>query len=321
MVTFDFDMDLSAINTLDMDMGVAVISVGQGGTSDYTELTNKPSVNGVELAGNKTSAELKLYGEDNEPPYPVTSVNGEIGDIVLTATDIGAVKDVDAVISHSISMGRAADTNVANYSVATGEGCEASGDWSFASGYYSKATGVVSRAHGNRVTASGKMSVAEGTGTVATANNAHAEGDSTQATANSTHAEGYRTKATRNMAHAEGGYSEATALYSHAEGWQTRANSAYQHAEGKANIADNAGRYLHIIGNGTSDTNRSNAHTVDTSGNAWYAGDVYVGSTSGTNKDDGSKKLIAADDDVITNLQTQIEALTARVEALENNGG
>ena len=37
---------------------------------------------------------------------------------------------------------------------------------------------------------------------------------------------------------------------------------------------------------------RSNAHTLDWSGNAWFSGDVYVGSTSGTNKDEGSKKLV-----------------------------
>jgi hypothetical protein len=30
---------------------------------------------------------------------------------------------------------------------------------------------------------------------------------------------------------------------------------------------------------------------LDWDGNAWFAGDVYVGSTSGTNKDSGSKKL------------------------------
>lgn len=51
------------------------------------------------------------------------------------------------------------------------------------------------------------------------------------------------------------------------------------------------GKYVHIVGNGTSDTERSNAHTLDWEGNAWYSGDVYVGSTSGTNKDEGSKKL------------------------------
>lgn len=47
----------------------------------------------------------------------------------------------------------------------------------------------------------------------------------------------------------------------------------------------------YIVGNGASDTERSNAHTLDWEGNAWYSGDVYVGSTSGTNKDEGSKKL------------------------------
>ena len=45
------------------------------------------------------------------------------------------------------------------------------------------------------------------------------------------------------------------------------------------------------MGNGTERNIRSNAHTLDWQGNAWFAGDVYTGSTSGTNKDDGSVKL------------------------------
>ena len=54
----------------------------------------------------------------------------------------------------------------------------------------------------------------------------------------------------------------------------------------------NRDRHLaHIVGNGTSDTARSNAHTLDWDGNAWYSGDVYIGSTSGKDKDEGSKKL------------------------------
>jgi hypothetical protein len=51
------------------------------------------------------------------------------------------------------------------------------------------------------------------------------------------------------------------------------------------------GAYAHIVGNGTSTSNRSNAHTLDWEGNAWFAGDVYVDSTSGRYKDKGSKKL------------------------------
>jgi hypothetical protein len=46
----------------------------------------------------------------------------------------------------------------------------------------------------------------------------------------------------------------------------------------------------HIVGNGKWSV-PSNAHTLDWEGNAWFAGDVYVGSTNGTNKDAGSKKL------------------------------
>ena len=50
------------------------------------------------------------------------------------------------------------------------------------------------------------------------------------------------------------------------------------------------GTYAHIVGNGTS-SELSNAYTLDWEGNAWFAGDVYVHSTSGTNKDDGSVRL------------------------------
>ena len=54
-------------------------------------------------------------------------------------------------------------------------------------------------------------------------------------------------------------------------------------------IPDN--NFAHVVGNGTSSSARSNAHTLDWDGNAWFAGDIYVGSTSGKNKDEGSKKL------------------------------
>ena len=37
---------------------------GSGGTTDYNSLTNKPSINGVELSGNKTSSDLKMYTQE-----------------------------------------------------------------------------------------------------------------------------------------------------------------------------------------------------------------------------------------------------------------
>lgn len=99
--------------------------------------------------------------------------------------------------------------------------------------------------------------------------------------------------------HAEGFGTTASANISHAEGAGTIANGNQSHVQGGYNISDTSptdtatGRrkYAHIVGNGTSDTARSNAHTLDWDGNAWYSGDVYVGSNSGIDKDEGSKKL------------------------------
>lgn len=104
-------------------------------------------------------------------------------------------------------------------------------------------------------------------------------------------AEGSNGRATGTASHVEGMYTNALGSASHAEGNSTTASSDYQHVQGKYNISDSNNIYADIIGNGSSDTERSNAYTLDWNGNAWYAGDVYVGSTSGINKDEGSKKL------------------------------
>lgn len=39
-------------------MGSGNIEVGGGGTSDYTQLTNKPQINSVELTGNKSLSDI-----------------------------------------------------------------------------------------------------------------------------------------------------------------------------------------------------------------------------------------------------------------------
>ena len=90
---------------------------GGGGptTTAYGDLTGKPQINGVTLVDNKTSKELNLYGTGNEPPYPVTSVNGQTGDVTievggnvdsvngktgavqLNASDVGALPDTTVI--------------------------------------------------------------------------------------------------------------------------------------------------------------------------------------------------------------------------------
>ena len=137
--------------------------------------------------------------------------------------------------------------------------------------------------------ASGMYSFAEGMGTKATGDSSHAEGTGNTASGSAAHAEGYGTQASNTGAHAEGAYTKATGFGSHAEGSYTIASGEGQHAEGKYNLEDSTA--IHIVGNGTAESSRSNAHTLNLNGEAWYSGDVYVGSTSGTHKDEGSKKV------------------------------
>lgn len=139
--------------------------------------------------------------------------------------------------------------------------------------------------------ASGENSHAEGYNTTASGNYSHAEGNGAIVSGYASHAEGYETTASGNYSHAEGIRAVADGACSHAEGIHTTASSYCQHTQGKYNIVDANNKYAHIVGNGEVNS-LSNAHTLDWNGNAWFAGDVYVGSTSGKNKDEGSKKLV-----------------------------
>lgn len=68
---------------------------GGGGTGNYNDLSNKPSINGNVLSGNKTAAQLGLATPSDIPTVPVQSVNGQTGAVNLTipstAADVGAI--------------------------------------------------------------------------------------------------------------------------------------------------------------------------------------------------------------------------------------
>lgn len=149
---------------------------------------------------------------------------------------------------------------------------------------------------------------AEGYTTTAKGFASHAEGQSTTASGWAAHAEGAYVYATGNFSHAEGNYTEARGESSHAEGNDTIASKAYQHVQGKYNIEDTAtgAGYAHIVGNGNGSApeDRSNAHTLDWSGNAWYQGNVKIG---GTSYNDSNAKTLATIDDVRPNIRLIIE--------------
>ena len=72
-------------------------AAGGGESGNYNNLENKPSINSVTLTGNKTPADLGLYGTNNAPPYPVESVNAKTGKVVLTASDVNALPDTTVI--------------------------------------------------------------------------------------------------------------------------------------------------------------------------------------------------------------------------------
>lgn len=256
--------------------------------ADKVALQEKPDV----VAENKVTAadmnQIKTAVNEAIDTMPSNLVNGQadgsirsIGAYDTTINPLGQY--AQAFGSGTIASGE--------YSHAEGAGPEASGAASHAEGYRTIASGQTSHAEGDQTRASGNSSHAEGNSTKASGEYSHAEGYNTTASKPKSHAEGYNAKASGEISHAEGSYTTASGVISHAEGWGTVASGEYQHVQGKNNISDTTS--AHIIGNGTGseDVNRSNAHTIDWNGNAWFAGDIYTGSTSGKNKDDGSVKL------------------------------
>lgn len=121
----------------------------------------------------------------------------------------------------------------------------------------------------------------------------HAVGYNTTASGYYSHAEGWNSEATASSSHAEGENAIASGMSSHAEGHWTKAASKFQHAQGKFNKEDTKQTYAHIVGNGTSNTARSNAHTLDWNGVGWYQGGLQVG---GTAQDDGAKNVLLEGD-------------------------
>lgn len=184
----------------------------------------------------------------------------------------------------------------------------ASGSNSHAEGADTLASGEGSHSEGKLTTAANTGAHAEGNKTVSSGFASHAEGNASKATNTSAHAEGFNTTASGVQSHAEGARTVASGSNSHAEGSDTIAKGDAQHAQGKFNIEDTANKYAHIVGNGTSDTARSNAHTVDWNGNGWFLGDVYVG---GSGQDDVNAEKLARLSDLKPKLVETIKKLTS----------
>jgi hypothetical protein len=108
----------------------------------------------------------------------------------------------------------------------------------------------------------------------------HAEGRSAQSIGASSHAEGLFTQTIGDYSHAEGANTQAIGIASHAAGLNTVASGSYQSVIGQYNISSSA-QSAFIIGNGTSNANRSNllfasGSTVQISGSLSVTGSTNL---------------------------------------------
>lgn len=199
------------------------------------------------------------------------------------------------------------------YSHAEGEKTIATGEAAHAENYLTRAYGNFSHAEGWRVVALGDKSHAEGSSprpfdhdeytwqldkgtdprnyssqeifniwnerpadarfTMSIGNWSHTEGQGCLSIGTRSHAEGWNTAACSVGSHTEG-IGTISAWSTSVDPWDKAVNA--QHVEGSYNIIMPE-KYLHVVGNGATNDQRSNAHTLDKNGVAWYSSKILVG--------------------------------------------
>ncbi len=164
--------------------------------------------------------------------------------------------------------------------------------YTYAEGAYTISTGYSSHAEGINSKAIGGPSHAEGSGSIAHGTASHAEGQRTCALELGTHSEGGGSIADGTYSHSEGSNTISHGDYSHSEGNGTIASGTSQHVQGKYNVEDTNETYADIVGNGANDSSRSNAYTLDWSGNGVYAGKLTVGAAPTNNMDVATKQYV-----------------------------
>ena len=172
------------------------------------------------------------------------------------------------------------------YSHSEGRSTESSGSYSHAEGVNSISSGISSHAEGDGTISSGDASHSEGQDTIASGLASHAEGRETLSAEYGTHSEGYQTSAITQYSHSEGLQTITYGDSSHAEGYGTITNGKYQHVQGQFNSTAST-QSAFIIGNGSSNSNRSNlvlaaGNTFNIYGNLTITGTTSSGVISAT---------------------------------------
>jgi hypothetical protein len=176
---------------------------------------------------------------------------------------LGSGWDKDNIGDYSIATGQSTEASGISAN-ASGTGTAASGDYSVASGHITTASGINSNASGYFTEATGDYSVASGDGTEASGLRSFASGFNSIA-------KGYTSLATGFNSIAQGDNSATLNYNTQANGYASTVVGRYNDTIVAAQTFATANTPLFIVGNGTSNANRSNAITVLQSGNIGIA--------------------------------------------------
>jgi hypothetical protein len=180
------------------------------------------------------------------------------------------------------------------YSLASGAASHCEGGGNTASGHYSHAEGVCttasglrSHAQGSDTTASGTTAFASGCSTIASGQTSYAGGSNTAASGAFSFSTGLSSIASGYCSFAEGDTTIAEGAYSHASGFSTKASNTSSYAMGHFNAGMTTGGTSNnkvgtafLIGNGTNNSVRSNAFSVQFSGITKAANTITASTTA-----------------------------------------
>lgn len=229
--------------------------------TDYSHAEGQKTV-AFGLRGHAEGMHTSASGENSHAEGYFTSANGKNSHAEGQSILVPGGDDISIALQ-------------ANGEAAHAEGCatKAYGKYSHAEGMYAYASGICSHAEGIQTNANGTYSHAEGSGTKTAGYASHAEGQGSIAKGNYSHAEGSDTEAIGAGSHAGGYKSNASAPYSFCHGTELRTVGILpQAAFGRFNETNSS--MLFSIGNGSSDTNRKNAFSINDFGTMTFNSNV-----------------------------------------------
>lgn len=229
--------------------------------TDYSHAEGQKTV-AFGLRGHAEGMHTSASGENSHAEGYFTSANGKNSHAEGQSILVPGGDDISTALQ---AIGEAAHA----------EGCatKAYGKYSHAEGMYAYASGICSHAEGIQTNANGTYSHAEGSGTKTAGYASHAEGQDSIAKGNYSHAEGSNTEAIGAGSHAGGYKSNASAPYSFCHGTELRTVGILpQAAFGRFNETNSS--MLFSIGNGSSDTNRKNAFSINDFGTMTFNSNV-----------------------------------------------